>query len=338
MSIRPLHGIVPLLLAIGPATAFAAKEGILWEETVEMSSQGGYAMPPQTRKACRSASPGEWSKPPGGEKDQDCKVTEFKRSGSKMTWKVVCERERISGEGEMTYTADSYAGKVTMRSAEQGTFAMKIRGRKLGGPCDPGQEQRELEERRQHATAMQGQQAQAMVALCDGAVQNLDFNMLTNLPNCKARIPDACARLQTPEGFEQASRSGPMNEKAAEATCGLKMADIRPALCRKAPGALRTDAPRDDAANQRLFRFIAGQCPAERQALAQKECAGRSWTGKNVPAAWIIDFCVSYAREELTGGSRSESGATDAKPAPTDAPKSDALEGAKKAAKGLLGF
>ncbi len=363
MSTRPVAGRCILLLAFVPATVLAAdpggKDGVLWEETVEMTTAAaaGFSMPAQTRQVCRPANPDAWSGPPSGARDEDCRVTDMKRSGSKASWKITCERSRATGDGEMTWTGDTYVGTVNVRSAEHGQFTTKMRGRKLGGACDPERERQAIEERRQRAAAMeataaqQNAQMEAQLAahkaqICESAVTNLDFNLLTSYPDCKARLPDACARFQSLEGYQQMAKLPPSMQAGPESHCGVKMASIKQALCAKAPQGLRKNAPAGDPENWKTFEFVAANCPPEKLALVQEECAGRSWTGKNAPADWVRSFCVSFAQQELTKQTATPASAADPRPsaekippAPTKAsPQDEAVEKAKKAAKGLFGF
>ncbi len=379
MSTRPIAGCCVLLLAFGSAIVGAAepagaKGGVLWEETVEMTTPAaaGFTMPAQTRQVCRPADPDQWSGLPSGGRDEDCRVTDMKRSGSKASWKITCERSRASGDGEMSWAADTYSGTVNVRSAEHGQFTSKMRGRKLGGACDPERERQAMEERSRQIAAMQATAAQqnaqqeAQLAahkaqICESAVTNLDFNLLTNYPDCKARLPDACARFQSLEGYQQVAKLPPSMQAAPESHCGVKMASVKEALCVKAPQGLRKDAPtaepakapqgaRKDAPtgdreNWKIFEFVAANCPREKLALVQEECAGRSWTGKNAPADWVRSFCVSFAQQELTKQRATPASAAEPTPsaekippAPAKSPQDEAVEKAKKAAKGLFGF
>lgn len=348
MSRRFAFGSCVLLLSVGPAAAGAAdpaRAGVTWEDTFEMSAVQGFKMPAQTRQSCRPARPDDWQTPPG-ESREDCRVTEMKRQGSRMSWKVVCQQSRMTGEGDVTWTADGYTGNVAMRSPDQGDMTMKIRGRKIGNPCDPERERQAMEDRRRQAER-QGAEYRALAAqgqaqMCDGAVQNLDWNLLEN-DLCKPRMGEACARLPTMEGYRQVARLPETFRGRAEKACGADLASIKARLCEQELRALRPDVARarKDDPNADALAFISQECPAERQALIQRECAGRSYTGKDAPAEWIRGFCVQYAQEELQRGSRRSRAeavpASEEKPQRPE-PKDDALEKAKKAAKGILGF
>jgi hypothetical protein len=71
-----------------------------------------------------------------GSTNQDCKVSDYKASGNKVTWNMSCTTpEPMSSSGEMTFADDSYTGTMTMKSP-QGDMSMKLSGKRLG-ECTP---------------------------------------------------------------------------------------------------------------------------------------------------------------------------------------------------------
>jgi hypothetical protein len=120
-----------LALVAGTAAAQSGKEpGVYWEQTVA-GEMAGFQMPPQTSKICMPTR--QWEEPPRS-KDDKCKMTDVKRSGSRMSWKLACEGG-VTGEGEMNTTKDAYQGTMSMRTPG-GDMRMKMSGKKLGGDCD----------------------------------------------------------------------------------------------------------------------------------------------------------------------------------------------------------
>ena len=66
------------------------------------------------------------------DKNNDCKVSDYKPSGNKATWKLTCTIPvPISGSGEITYTGDTYDGSMTMTTGA-GDMTMKYKGKRLG--------------------------------------------------------------------------------------------------------------------------------------------------------------------------------------------------------------
>ncbi len=125
-----------LALAFFPSSPRAAdtEPGVWWEHTIQ-AEMGGMSMPPTTQKTCVPKSGAE--QPPGME-DENCKVTDVKKSGDKMTWKMKCGGpEPMTGEGEIVQTKDRLSGKMVMHS-KQGDMTMKVSGKLLGGDCHAG--------------------------------------------------------------------------------------------------------------------------------------------------------------------------------------------------------
>ena len=109
-----------------------------WEVKLEMEMPGMPAgMPPQTTTQC--ITPADAADPqksmPGrgrGGEQGNCKVSDYKVEGNKVSWKMKCEgREAMSGTGEMVYGTDSYTGAMTMDMGGR-SMTMKYTGKRLG--------------------------------------------------------------------------------------------------------------------------------------------------------------------------------------------------------------
>ena len=117
------------LLAQGPR-----RDG-RWEVKMEMS-MAGMTMPAQTITQCitaeDAADPQKSMPQAGGRGNQsDCKVSDYKVDGNKVTWKMTCEKERMTGTGEIVYAAETYAGTMKMNAQGQ-DMTMKYSGKRLG--------------------------------------------------------------------------------------------------------------------------------------------------------------------------------------------------------------
>ena len=109
-----------------------------WEVTMQMDMPGmPVKMPPMTQASCITP---EQAKNPGSTvqggrgrgNPSDCKTTDQKVEGNKVTWKMVCTgAQAMTGDGEMVFNGDSYAGKMNM-TTPQGAMAMQITGKRLG--------------------------------------------------------------------------------------------------------------------------------------------------------------------------------------------------------------
>ena len=66
----------------------------------------------------------------------DCKVSDRKIVGNKVTWTMTCEGPNaMNGTGEMTYAGDSYTGHLMMNIARGGqtmAMTMNMSGKRLG--------------------------------------------------------------------------------------------------------------------------------------------------------------------------------------------------------------
>ena len=126
-------GWLSMLLLLIPGGAVAAdgmKPG-MWEITTRVDMPGmPFQPPPTTVKHCYTAQEVKDSPVP---KDNDCKVTDLKTTGSKTTWKVECTGESAGkGEGEITYRGDSaYDGKSKMQMQGM-TMSVQYKARRLG--------------------------------------------------------------------------------------------------------------------------------------------------------------------------------------------------------------
>jgi hypothetical protein len=66
------------------------------------------------------------------DKNSDCKVSDYKVVGSKVTWTMTCTGETaMTATGEMTYATDTYVGWTKMKMADT-EMTMKYTGKRLG--------------------------------------------------------------------------------------------------------------------------------------------------------------------------------------------------------------
>ena len=127
--------VVAVVVARGTAAGqTAAAKGDQWETTSQMSMEGmPMQMPATTLKICAAKNPTE---PPGLTNAQrNCKNSNFKKEGNKVTWDTQCTGPAMTGTGEIVYADNnSYSGTLKFNSA-QGNMMIKLTGRKLGD-CD----------------------------------------------------------------------------------------------------------------------------------------------------------------------------------------------------------
>ncbi len=112
-----------------------------WEVTTQMEMPGmPMKIPPSTSTSCvtpeQANNPGSTLGDPGGRGrgNSSCKATDQKIDGNKVTWKMSCA-DKTTGEGEMVFKGDSYAGKITMTMAQgpmPGPMTMQLTGKRVG--------------------------------------------------------------------------------------------------------------------------------------------------------------------------------------------------------------
>ena len=60
-----------------------------------------------------------------------CDVADYKVDGNTVTWTINCPKQDMKGTGEITYTDDSYSGKMDMTVGEQ-EMSTKYSGKWIG--------------------------------------------------------------------------------------------------------------------------------------------------------------------------------------------------------------
>lgn len=130
-------------LAAAPLFAQALMRPGLWETTAKMEMPGMPVQMPETKTT--SCITPEQAKTPGdtvanqggrgrgrGRGNDDCKTSDYRTDGNKTTWKMACTgANAMTGDGEMTFSGDSYSGKTTMSMA-QGQMTIQYSGKRLG--------------------------------------------------------------------------------------------------------------------------------------------------------------------------------------------------------------
>jgi hypothetical protein len=146
------HASLVTLAALLAAPASAATPapapatGVYWEQSIEVQALG-FAVPGPASRVCLAK--GKWEVPPalGDAVYESCRVTDLKRAGARMTWKLRCE-DGTTGAGEMTFGPDAYQGSMTVHTSGQ-DVRTAFKGRKVGGDCDV------VEEAKQQAGELQ---------------------------------------------------------------------------------------------------------------------------------------------------------------------------------------
>ena len=122
-----------LAFALTPM-ALAQGTDDLYEVTVRMEMVGmPMQMPAMTQRSCVKKGGSDADAVP---RQDNCKVTDAKRVGNKLTFAMVCTgRDAMTGTGEMTYAGDGYAGTIRMKGKMEGQdmeMTQAITGRRVG--------------------------------------------------------------------------------------------------------------------------------------------------------------------------------------------------------------
>ena len=122
-----------LALAMAPA-ALAQGADDLYEVTVRMEMVGmPMQMPAMTQRSCVKKGASDADAVPH---QDNCNVTNARRDGNKVTFSMVCTgRDAMTGNGEMTYAGDGYAGTIRLKGKMEGQdmeMTQAITGRRVG--------------------------------------------------------------------------------------------------------------------------------------------------------------------------------------------------------------
>ncbi|MDD2850777.1 MAG: DUF3617 family protein [Desulfuromonadaceae bacterium] len=126
--------VLVAVAALFPGAVYAAgeiQEG-QWEISTTMEMPGmPFKMPPQVMKHCYSKNDVKDQKNVIN-RDKDCSITEFKTSGNKVSWKMVCTGEKKGTfSGETVFSGNSYTSNMKM-STEGQNMTMNVKGKRIG--------------------------------------------------------------------------------------------------------------------------------------------------------------------------------------------------------------
>lgn len=126
--------LVPCVLFAGPIKAGK------WEVTMEMEMPGmPMKMPPTTFTHCITKEQAEKPEAPQGgphghKGESDCKVVDYKLEGNTASYKMNCEKQKMTGDVTMTFKGDSYEVVTHMKMPDH-EMTQKAKARYMG-ECD----------------------------------------------------------------------------------------------------------------------------------------------------------------------------------------------------------
>ena len=118
----------------GAATAADQMQAGMWEVSVSVEMPGmAMPMPPTTQTQCMTKEEANADPVPSLDKGA-CRATDIRRSGNKVTWKLICSGTPSGrGDGEITYQGPTaYDGWMTLETSGV-TVRTKISARRIGG-------------------------------------------------------------------------------------------------------------------------------------------------------------------------------------------------------------
>ena len=141
MRSRRMMTVAFCALIAAPLLAQSQMRPGRWEVTTQMDMPGmPVKMPATTTTSCvtpeQAKNPGDTIGDPSGRGrgNSNCKATDQKIDGNKVTWKMACTgAQSMTGEGEMVFNGDSYTGKMNMTMAQMpGPMTLQITGKRVG--------------------------------------------------------------------------------------------------------------------------------------------------------------------------------------------------------------
>ena len=338
--------VLALAALLMPFASQAADNGELWEVTTQMNMAGMPAgMGTQTHQVCNEKSAERKPVIPARE---NCKVTDYRESGNRVTISVTCPEGTSVIEQTFNAARTEYKGTMKMKTRD-GDMTMNMAGRKLGS-CDAQQAQK-ARDQQQAATRQKMQQAQAQsaaafaqmsanqVAQCEEAVQTMDARKLgiygtcdgqeeycktmrsqdvykDATPKCTASRAEYCRRFQTMDGFLKARG----DEQAAK-MCNVSVEKVKAAQC---PQAGKTEN----------LDFLLSFCTEEARAVAKSHCAGREYTSRVQDK--YTSYCAAYYTKYVDERPARPASAPSRTNTTTDAVQQGVQQGVNKL-KGLFG-
>lgn len=327
-----LTAILTIITSMLSAAVYAAP-GEYWEVTTKMEIPGmPFAMPATPTKVC-IAKGGE-TDPRKTSGDKNCKMSDIKTVGNKVSWKARCDHngEVMTGIGEQTATPHSYAGKMQLSGKSEGqdvNMNMAFSGKRIGGACDS--EEMLIKAKAQ----MCDTSGYDSTAVWIGSADHIFSNCADQRKKlCDTVRKDASKDAQTYALLLQHDQQP--NSASIAKECKLDMAATTKTICM--------------GFNSNNYQQLSAYCPAEakvyREEKRRKACEGRSYTGKT--SAESFQLCMGGMKDVVDDNKPSEADAShesgkfsannpaNDKPSANN-PANDMLEGIKKL-KGMFGF
>jgi hypothetical protein len=246
----------------------------LWEVTTNVDMPGmPMAIPAQTMQVCKDKN--RRVEDDIVKKDQPCKMTDMRTSGTRTTYSIVCEgKDAFSGTGEHEMLGkDSYRMKMHMNYSSRGMSMDMVTNARRIGACDAKGERRKLDERVDQIKRDANAQTESV---CRGMVDKYMWQVVLDgqkNASCTSYKGEMCGKIgalaenmNTYEGYSQMkSNKSPLGGAWRDAFRACALAEPPMPSC-----SIAVDA--------RKLGFVARFCPAEVQSLGRQHCGGRDYT------------------------------------------------------------
>lgn len=128
-----LAALAAVTVMLPAAAADNPQKAGKWQIKMQMEIPGmPVKMPPITTNVCLTEEDlKDPQKSVPNDPKSDCKVGDYKIDGNTVSWTVDCPKQNMKGEGEITYTDDSYTGVMHMTIGEQ-EMSTKYSGKWMG--------------------------------------------------------------------------------------------------------------------------------------------------------------------------------------------------------------
>ncbi len=151
MSVRRVAPVAVLFALTAAVFAQSGRRDGKWEVTTTMEMAGmpaGRGTPAMTSTQCitkeQADDPQKFAMQPPqrGGQQSDCKVSDFKSTGNKVTYTIKCTTpQEVNASGELIYGENTYEGTMKMmmamgRGGQQMEMTMKSSGKRIGD-CTP---------------------------------------------------------------------------------------------------------------------------------------------------------------------------------------------------------
>ena len=130
---RGLFSIAALCTLAVAQVALAQGSDDQYDITIKMEMPG-MAMPPMSQRTCVKKGGSDQDLIP---RQDNCRVSDTTRSGSRLTFKMTCTGNNpMTGNGDFTFVANGYNGQIRMKGKMEGqdvAMTQTIEARRVGG-------------------------------------------------------------------------------------------------------------------------------------------------------------------------------------------------------------